>query len=758
MVIAFVVLETMSSLSKTLRPLSTMSRGQRMLMLALNKEMQKQSSHNLAVKCIRGITKETGSVDRLTSGHQSTRVDHPPDTQPRDTSVNSANDSSVEMLSGTMMEVQCIPGMVEETGSMDTLTSGHQSTQADQPPARQAAEKSVNPTHDSCHGETLLGSVEVQDVSGVDEETGSMDSQQSSEDKQQSVNTGQRRKRCRTSPSQRKRMKLEQMRANHGVLPPCHSECKRKCNGKFSEEQRVKLNAEFWQLNWYNRKLFVINTCKRKPVSRRTAGPSQRSVTVSYFLDNGTEPVSVCKAFYLTTLGYIKTNDFFVHHALKSVITGECCIAPKPDGRGKTPASNRVDRAVIKNHTESYHPCVSHYRRQHAPHRRYLPSDISVRSMYDDFVSRHGKICSYDLYRKEVKEMHISFTRLGHEECEQCEAFAMHNRDHTQDNLCDSCDLCHRWKAHIEKAKRSRCEYDKDRDTQETINPVYSADLQKVIMIPRMESFKSVVFTRRIIALNESFVPVGTKSSCLPMAVLWHEGIAGRKKEDITSAFHSFFLHRRDQKLITLWLDNCSAQNKNWALFSFLIYIINSPETITDVIRLKYFEPGHTFMSADSFHHQVEKSLQARDKVYDFNDYVSCVQSSNSGKVTTKPMQAQDFSDWPDCSSTYKLNRQVPRPLLSDMVFVEARRGHNILVYRTDFDGPDIVLNFLNARAAKSGIAKPVCRTTPRGIPLNKKNDILVKLGPLMPQNRQQFWQNIPTSADVSDLVNDVSE
>ena len=77
------------------------------------------------------------------------------------------------------------------------------------------------------------------------------------------------------------------------------------------------------------------------------------------------------------------------------------------------------------------------------------------------------------------------------------------------------------------------------------------------------------------------------------------------EKEDITSAFHSFFLHRRDQKLITLWLDNCSGQNKNWALFSFLLYIpvIDSPETITDVIRLKYSEPGHTFMSADSFYY-----------------------------------------------------------------------------------------------------------------------------------------------------------
>jgi hypothetical protein len=268
--------------------------------------------------------------------------------------------------------------------------------------------------------------------------------------------------------------------------------------------------------------------------------------------------------------------------------------------------------------------------KRHAPHRRYLPSDVSVQSMYSDIISRHGKVCSYDLYRKVVKQMNISFKRLGHEECEQCESFAMHNRDHTQEALCDSCDLCCSWKLHIDKAKRSRCEYDKDRDTQETVNPVFSADLQKVIMLPRLESFKSAVFTRRIIALNESFVPVGTKSTHSPLAVLWHEAVAGRKKEDVVSAFHYFFLHRRDQKLITLWLDNCSAQNKNWSLFSYLVYIINSPETSTDVIRLKYFEPGHTFMSADAFHHQVEKSLQARDKVYDFDDYVSCVQASNS--------------------------------------------------------------------------------------------------------------------------------
>jgi len=71
------------------------------------------------------------------------------------------------------------------------------------------------------------------------------------------------------------------------------------------------------------------------------------------------------------------------------------------------------------------------------------------------------------------------------------------------------------------------------------------------------------MFTRRIISFNESFVPLGDKGICHPMAVLWYEGVAGRKKEEIISTFHKFFLEHRDKKKITLWLDNCSAQNKN---------------------------------------------------------------------------------------------------------------------------------------------------------------------------------------------------
>ena len=38
-------------------------------------------------------------------------------------------------------------------------------------------------------------------------------------------------------------------------------------------------------------------------------------------------------------------------------------------------------------------------------------------------------------------------------------------------------------------------------------------------------------------------------------------------------------------------------------------------------ITIKYLNVGHTFMSADSFHHQVEKEMKQVKNVYDFDDF-----------------------------------------------------------------------------------------------------------------------------------------
>ncbi|KAG5885241.1 hypothetical protein JTB14_032940 [Gonioctena quinquepunctata] len=310
-----------------------------------------------------------------------------------------------------------------------------------------------------------------------------------------------------------------------------------------------------------------------------------------------------------------------------------------------------------------------------------------------------------------------------------------------------NCEKCEEQTGHLEKVKKARAAYQKDKFQKDQKMMCYSVDLQKVIMLPRMDQYKIVLFTPRIVIFNESFVPVGEQKHLNAVAAIWHEGIAGRKKEDIISSFHAFFLKNRDAQTVTLWLDNCSAQNKNWCMLSFLTYIVNSSEIAANKIHLKYFQAGHTFMSADSFHHQVELSMKKSGNIYDFNDFHEAVQRANSGKVDVISMTPSHFSDWKDFSSQYKLKKTKPRAYLNNMVMASFTRGEHTFVYYNDFDGVGHKLSFLQAQ-----IEKPLNRNRPREILQSKKDTILEKLCPLMPANRIKFWNELEGNTNITDL------
>lgn len=162
--------------------------------------------------------------------------------------------------------------------------------------------------------------------------------------------------------------------------------------------------------------------------------------------------------------------------------------------------------------------------------------------MYAAFLQRnHTLKYSYDLYRSVVSNMNISFTKLGYEECERCEIFLKHNKDHTNtpEQHAVACSVCKIYLTHKLKYDEARKQYknavttDKTDEYGQTKTVVYSMDLQKVIMLPIIEEFKECIFTKNIVVFNESFVPVGADQpeDIQPIACIWHEGISGRKKQ-----------------------------------------------------------------------------------------------------------------------------------------------------------------------------------------------------------------------------------
>lgn len=538
------------------------------------------------------------------------------------------------------------------------------------------------------------------------------------------------------------------------IKEPCTEKCIKKCTSNFSEEQRIKIHNEYISLSWESRGLFMKslvdtkNTATRKTNTKSGQDTPRRDVTYKYFFCLRKEKTEVCKTFFLSTLGYNPKNDRRLHLALKRSADRQ------KDERGKGLRANVIDKDIIKAHIRSYNPSISHYRREHAPLRLYLPSDITIASMYKHFCETHSNLTvSYEMYRLVLrKDMNISFAHLGNEECEVCAHFKEHASE-TENNSQTSCLFCQKYEKHKLDYQNSRKEYKKDvkraSDANTNDTCFYSVDLQKVIMLPRMEQYKAGIFCPRIIVYNESFVPLGpSNNDNIPFPVVWNESVSGRKQEDIISAMRAFLMYKRDKRHIVLWMDNCSAQNKNWAMLSFLIQIINSNLIAAETITLKYFEPGHTFMSADSYHHRVEQSMQKKGKVYDFNDFVDAVKNAQKPSEV-KVMAVSDFYEYADLSSQHRLRKLTPRVYLRNIVVIVARRGLYTLDFKTDNNQDvDETLDFIQIKYIKSNHLPEVKqRSVLRGVKESTKNDIKEKLLHLMPKNRRQFWLDLPLSS-----------
>ena len=142
--------------------------------------------------------------------------------------------------------------------------------------------------------------------------------------------------------------------------------------------------------------------------------------------------------------------------------------------------------------------------------------------------------------------------------------------------------------------------------------------MQKDILLPRLPGYKLCLFTKRLVVINQTFAPINKEEvhNKKSFGIVWHEGIMGRKDEDVCSALIKCFKSStcRDYNHIVIWLDNCASQTKNWTLITSLIGLVNSewgPQTIT----LKYFTVGNA---------KVEKEMNKMKIVCDWEDFLTC--------------------------------------------------------------------------------------------------------------------------------------
>ena len=559
----------------------------------------------------------------------------------------------------------------------------------------------------------------------------------------------------------------ERDRSKHPMLQSCEGKsCRKKCHEKITEDQRRDIWQRFWQMDYNRRRTWLAtNIVEKDKKYQTTHGKSRRSNTRIWTLGSNV----VCKTFFLNTLGF--TNSTCVDVALKNAVkTDNTVFNTTPDRRGRCEPSNKLPEGYqesVISHIESYRPQVSHYRREHAPNRRYLPTNLSVAQMHTDFIQNKSLKCSYQYYHQIFHTLNITFSPPSNDKCKRCDD---HERAHpkpttasthesaNEEHKCEECecDLCEGYIDHRKNKQQAREALEKDTTLMEEATDgsiiVTSVDMQKGISMPKLP-VKEYYFSRKLVLFNETFASPGknTTTTCF----LWHEASAGRKAFNITSTYLHFCKKYRDASKIIFYGDNCSSQNKCWILFSAMTRIINDPSTATEVILFKYFEPGHSFMPADSVHGNIQTKLSKCSYLGDMADYIKQIEGSrkNMSCIQLDHTSMKLFSH--DC-------KKVP-VLLKTMKIVEFRRGSLKMYYKTSFDEAAEYreLDFLK-RATVRDIEATMSRNenpldsvptmeAERGIPEIKKQDML-KLSTSLPAHKRIFFEQLPANNAAADL------
>ena len=168
---------------------------------------------------------------------------------------------------------------------------------------------------------------------------------------------------------------------------------------------------------------------------------------------------------------------------------------------------------------------------------------------------------------------------------------------------------------------------------------------------------------------------------------LWHEAIQGRTDDDITSVVIKFLItfpyRNYKHNHIIIWCDNCPGQNKNWTLFSALVHLLCHPlYSCVLSITLRFFEKGHTFMSADSAHHNNENATRRKRLLFDFQDFVDC----GNDKGAAILMHTEDFIDFQNGKGSAK---DVHCTLIADISDAQFRRNVTKIFWKSSFTDQD---------------------------------------------------------------------
>lgn len=272
----------------------------------------------------------------------------------------------------------------------------------------------------------------------------------------------------------------------------------------------------------------------------------------------------------------------------------------EPENRGGRQSQKVIDRdrelrEAIESHINRLPRVESHYCRASSK-RKYLHSELTVTKMYELFIaeqSNDGDKPCLDLYRKVFRGLNLSFHKPKKDQCSICATY---------------------WKGDEETKVKLKLKFEKHIAEKNKVREIKqnhkfralrkdngfvcaSFDLQQVIYLPASKE-SALFYKRRFANFNFTFYNIADRDcTCF----MWNECISNRGASEITTCVYKALTDLDDKgaKIVSLFSDGCSGQNKNSIMAAMLLYTVNNSTNI-ETISLRFFESFHGQNEGDS--------------------------------------------------------------------------------------------------------------------------------------------------------------
>lgn len=422
--------------------------------------------------------------------------------------------------------------------------------------------------------------------------------------------------------------------------------CRMKCRERLTEEQRLIIFKEYWNLGSRDKRAYFIASAieiNPKKSQKTDLVKKNREVSCKYYFYVQNNRIQVCKLCFINTLGEKKGfTELIIKKKRNSPVGVVLC-----DQRGLDPPKIKLQPDQIeqvKNHINQFPAYESHYCRQ-TTSKKYLNPDLSISKMYSLYKEQNiPNPVSLTVYLRIFHSLNLSFKQPKTDTCHKCDVFKMkilgtENVDE-KNLLIAERDAHHNAAGKAYEMKR----LDKSLSIQDPQKMVFAFDLQQCLPTPYLNTSVSF-YKRQLWSFN---LTAHNLSNDEAMCFLWDETISGRGSNQIASCIFNLLQSiPSNVSEITFYSDTCGGQNKNNNVALMFLYAIQFLSSFK-IINHKFLVSGHTHMECDSDHALIEKhKKRTTQKINHLNDWVQLIRACKNKKpFTVIPMNLEHFFDF----------------------------------------------------------------------------------------------------------------